>query len=104
MLLLVCIACNVEVMLAAVLGCSACMRVQCLYFVAMVLGLGAEVMLASVLGCLACGVFDLLLGCLACGEEFCFIFGAMGLGMGGGGDASIGARLLGMRRRVEFYP
>jgi len=53
--LLMCIACNVEVMLAAVLGCLTCMRVQCLYFVAMVLGLG------------------------------------------GGGDASLGARLLGMR-------
>ena len=46
MLLLMRIARNVEVMLAAVLGCLACMRVQCLYFVSLVLGLGAEVDIA----------------------------------------------------------
>ena len=72
------------------------MRVRCLYFVAMVLGLGAEVMLASVLGCLARSVFYLLLGCLECGEELSFTLDAIVLGLGGGGDASFSARLLGM--------
>jgi len=81
-------------MLATVLGCMACMRVQCLYFVAMVLGLGAEVMLVSVLGCLACGVFDSLLGCLACGEGLCLTLDAMEPGLGGGGDTSFSVRLL----------
>ena len=71
-------------LLAAVLRCLACMRVRCLYFVAMVLGLGAEVMLASVLGCLECG------------EELSFTLDAIALGLGGGGDASFSARLLGM--------
>ena len=51
----------------------------------------AEVMLASVLGCSACG------------EELCFTLRAMVPGLGGGGDASFGARMLGMWRRVEFY-
>jgi len=35
-----------------------------------------------------------VLGCSACGEELSFTLGALVLGFGNGGDASLGARLL----------
>ena len=50
----------------------------------------ADVMLVSVLGCFSCG------------EALCFTLRAMVPGLGGGGDASFGARMLGMWRRVVF--
>jgi len=35
-----------------------------------------------------------MLGCSACGEELNFTLGALVLGLGNGGDPSLGARLL----------
>ena len=37
-----------------------------------------------------------VLGCSACGEELNFTLGALVLGLGNGGDPSLGVRLLGM--------
>ena len=82
--LLWCLAWEAKVMLVSVLGCSACGEELCLPLLLWCLAWEADVTLASVLGCLECG------------EELCLTLGATVPGLGGGGDACFGARLLGM--------
>jgi len=58
------------------------------------------IVFASLLWCLAWEAEAMLvsvLGCSACGEELCFTLVDMVPGLGGGRDASFGARRLGMR-------